>query len=103
METIMTYHCGIERANRVQNIVEKIGMGQIVKEKFVRGCYTSITDTGITIVKSADKTKVITMYVTTYRELVAVYDGTKKIPSYLKKKVDKNQSHYTVQGKTIWK
>lgn len=100
---MMTYHCGVERASRVQNIVEKIGIGQIVKEKFVRGCYTCITDTGVTIVKSADKQKIVTMYVTTYRELVALYDGTKKIPPYLKKKVDKNQSRYTDNGKTIWK
>ena len=102
METIMTYHCGVERANRVQNIINKIGIGQIVKEKFVRGCYTCITDTGITIIKTADKTKVVTMYVTTYRELVAIYEGTKKIPPYLKKKVDRNQTSYTAGGKTIW-
>lgn len=98
----MTYHCGVERANRVQNIVEKIGIGQIVKEKFVRNCFTCITDTGITIVKSADKLKVVTMYVTTYRELVSIYEGTKKIPPYLKKKVDRNQTFFTHEGKTIW-
>lgn len=98
----MTYHCEVERANRVQNIVEKIGIGQIVKEKFVRNCFTCITDTGITIVKSADKLKVVTMYVTTYRELVSIYEGTKKIPPYLKKKVDRNQTFFTHEGKTIW-
>lgn len=98
----MTYHCEVERANRVQNIVEKIGIGQIVKEKFVRNCFTCITDTGITIVKSADKLKVVTMYVTTYRELVSIYEGTKKIPPYLKKKVDRNQTFFIHEGKTIW-
>lgn len=98
----MSYHCRIERADRVQHIVNEIGMGQIIKEKFVRNCYTCITDTGITIIKTADKLKVVTMYVTTYRELVAVYEGTKKIPSYLKKRVDRNQTRYTENGKTIW-
>ena len=98
----MTYHCEVERANRVQHIIDKIGLGQIVKEKFVRSCYTCITDTGITIIKTADKLKVITMYVTTYRELVAIYEGTKKIPPYLKKKVDRNQTFFTREGKTIW-
>ena len=93
----MSYHCRIERADRVQHIVNEIGMGQIIKEKFVRNCYTCITDTGITIIKTA-----VTMYVTTYRELVAVYEGTKKIPSYLKKRVDRNQTRYTENGKTIW-
>jgi hypothetical protein len=98
----MSYHCRIERADRVQHIVSEIGMGQVVKEKFVRNCYTCITDTGITIIKTADKLKVVTMYVTTYRELVAVYEGTKKIPPYLKKKVDRNQTFFTNDGKTIW-
>ena len=98
----MTYHCAIERANRIQHIVNQIGLGQIVKEKFVRGCYSCITDTGITIVKTADKAKIVTMYVTTYRELVAIYEGPKKIPPFLKKKVDRNQTFFTHQGKTIW-
>ena len=98
----MSYHCRIERANRVQHIVNEIGMGQVVKVKFVRYCYTCITDTGITIIKTADKLKVVTMYVTTYRELVAVYEGTKKIPPYLKKRVDRNQTYYIREGKTIW-
>lgn len=101
--TTMTYHCEVQRANRVQHIVEEIGIGQIVKEKFVNGCYTCITDTGIAVIKTADKLKIITMYVATYRELVMVYNGTKKIPAYLHKKVDRNQSKYTQGGKTIWK
>ena len=83
----MTYHCAIERANRIQHIVNQIGLGQVVKEKFVRGCYSCITDTGITIVKTADKAKVVTMYVTTYRELVAIYEGPNK---------------YIQTGRTIW-
>ena len=98
----MTYHCRIERATRVQRIVEEIGMGQIVKEKFIHNCYTCITDTGITIIKTADKLKVVTIYVTTFRELVTIYEGTKKIPPYLKKRVDRNQTRYTENGKTIW-
>lgn len=97
-----TYHVAVERANRVQNIIDRIGIGQVVKEKFTNGCYTCITDTGVTLIKSADKLKLVTMYVTTYKELVAVYNGPKKIPPYLRKKVDHNQSLFTKAGKTIW-
>ena len=97
-----TYHVAVERANRVQNIIDRIGIGQVVKEKFVNNCYTCITDTGVTLIKSADKLKLVTMYVTTYKELVAVYNGPKKIPPYLRKKVDHNQSLFTKAGKTIW-
>ena len=100
--TEYTYHCRVERANRVQHIINEIGMGQVVKKSYTAGKYLCITDTGITIIKDADEAKIITMYVTTYRELVAVFNGEKKIPPYLKKKVNHNQSKFTRQGKTIW-
>lgn len=105
----MTYHVSVQRAGRVKHIVEEIGIGNIIKEKYIGygiggqpGRYICITDTGVTIIKDESKQKVITMYVTTQKELVAVYGGTKKIPPFLKKKVDRNQSKYTEGGKTIW-
>lgn len=109
MKETMTYHCEVQRANRVKHIVEEIGVGQIIKEKYVRynigeaGRYICLTDTGITIIKNESKQIVITMYVTTQRELIAVFGGTKKVPTFLKKKVDHNQSKYTQAGKTIWR
>lgn len=106
----MTYHVQVERAERVKHIVEDIGIGQVVKEKYIgygiggqAGRYLCITDTGITIIKTEDKLKVITMYVTTQRELVSVYGGQKKVPTFLRKKVDHNQSKYIQNGKTIWR
>lgn len=109
----MTYHCEVVRRERVKQIVEKIGLGQVVKEKYCHsqdqivngqaGQYLCVTDTGITLVKTEDKQTVVTMYVTTYRELVMMYDGEKKIPSYLRKRVDRNQTFFTENGKTIWK
>lgn len=109
MNEQMTYHVAVQRANRVQHIIDDIGIGQIVKEKYVRfsleqaGRWVCLTDTGITIIKDEPKEKIITMYVTTQRELVAVFGGTKKVPTYLRRKVDYNQSKYTERGKTIWK
>ena len=109
MNEQMTYHVAVQRADRVKHIIEDIGLGQIIKEKYIRfsleeaGRWICLTDTGITIVKSEDKLKIITIYVTTQKELVAVFGGTKKVPTFLKKKVDHNQSKYTERGKTIWK
>lgn len=109
----MSYHCKVSRQDRVQHIINDIGLGQVVREKYTRtrgqiarnqaGRYVCITDTGITIIKSEDKLKVITMYVTTFSELVMVFGGQRNIPSYLRKRVDRNQSFYTENGKTIWK
>lgn len=103
----MSYHCEVQRANRIENIKKEIGIGQIIKEKYHlnqknQGSYVCITDTGITIIKSEDKQTIITMYVTTYRELVAFYGGPKKVPQFLRKRVDKNQSKFTKNQKTIW-
>lgn len=109
METKMSYHVSVQRADRIKHIIDEIGIGQIIKEKYVRynigkaGQYICITDTGITIIKSEDKQLIITMYVSTQRELVAVFGGAKKVPPYLRKKVDHNQSKYTERGKTIWR
>ena len=105
----MTYHCQVQRKNRVEHIIKEIGMGQVIKEEYTRydltkpGRYICITDTGITLVKSEDKQKIITMYVTTQKELVRVYHGANKIPPFLKKRVDRNQSKFTEDGKTIWR
>lgn len=99
----MTYHCQVERADRVQHIIKDIGLGQVVKKSYKNNCYVCITDTGITLIKDAYTDTVITMYVTTFRELVAMYKGVRKIPPYLRKRVDKNQSKYTEAGKTIWR
>lgn len=105
----MTYHVQVERAERVKHIIEEVGLGQVIKEKYIgygigqAGRYICVTDTGVTIIKDEAKLKVITMYITTQRELLFVYGGTKKVPSFLKKKVDHNQSKYTQYGKTIWR
>ena len=109
MKEQMTYHVAVQRANRVQHIIDDIGLGQIVKEKYTRfsleqaGRWVCLTDTGITIIKDEQKEKIITMYVTTQRELIAVFGGTKKVPTFLKKKVTHNESKYTERGKTIWR
>lgn len=109
MNEQMSYHVAVQRAERVKHIVAEIGIGQIIKEKYVRfsleqaGRWVCLTDTGITIVKSEDKQKIITMYVTTQRELVSIFGGIKKVPIFLKKKVAHNESKYTERGKTIWK
>lgn len=104
----MSYHCEVQRANRVQHIKEEIGVGNIIKEKYIRhnlnepGRYVCITDTGVTVIKSEDKNIIITMYITTKKELLQVFSNPNKIPAFLNKKVDRNQSKFIREGKTIW-
>lgn len=103
LNTELTYHAQVERANRIDQIIANIGVGQIVKEVWQAGVYICLTDTGITIVKDELKKKVITMYVTSFRELVKCYNGVNRIPTYLRKKVDRNQIKFIKNGKTIWR
>ena len=109
MKEQMTYHVAVQRANRVQHIINDIGIGQIIKEKYTRfsleqaGRWVCLTDTGITIVKDEPKEKIITMYVTTHTHLLSVFGGTSKSPTCRRKRVARNQSKYTEKGKTIWK
>lgn len=109
----LSYHCQYERSNRIQHIQREIGLGAIVIEQHRRtsyeqqakglyGKYVCITDTGVTIVKTEDRQKVITVYVTTIPELVRVYGGVAKVPTELYKKVSYNQTKYIKDGKTIW-
>lgn len=105
----MTSHCANDRFERIQHIVKEIGLGQIVKERrevssnarYVAK-YVCVTDTGVTVVKSEDKAKIITIYVTTIRELIRVYNGRENIPSAMWNKVSYNETRYIRNGKTIW-
>ena len=107
----LSYHCEYYRAERVQKIIDTVGLGQIVAKKYFHsmndilngkpGTYTCITDTGVTMICSEDMETIITVYITTYKELINVYNGEKKIPPYLKKKVNQNQAYFIRNGKTF--
>lgn len=109
----LTKHVKFGRNQRLRKIIEEVGLGQIVKKVYYRssdkimsgqaGVYLCITDTGITIVKDEKEEKIITLYVTTVKELVRAYNGKKGIPTYLTKRVDRNQSKFIKNGKTIWR
>ena len=109
MTATMTSHCANDRFQRIQNIIKYIGLGNIVKERIETSSNTRyakkilcVTDTGVTVVKSEDKMKVITIYVTTINELIRVYDGRRNIPEQIWSKVQYNQTRYIRNGRTIW-
>lgn len=97
----LTYHAKIQRADRIRMIEQKIGFGTVIKEVYHNGCFQCLTNTGIILVKDDNRELLITAFVATQRELVMMYGGTKKIPPYLRKKVDHNQSLFTMDGKTV--
>ena len=105
----MSIHCMNDRYERIQFIISILGLGNIVQERKETSTnpyhpykYVCVTDTGVTVVKSADKMKIVTMYVTTTKELIRVYDGKKNIPMKIWNKVIDNENKYIRNGKTIW-
>lgn len=109
MTATMTSHCANDRFERIQKIISNIGLGNIVQERtevssnrnYARKVLC-VTDTGITIVKSENKMKIITIYVTTTKELIRVYNGRMNVPENIWTKVQYNESRYIRNGKTIW-
>lgn len=109
MTATMTSHCANDRFERIQKIINNIGLGNIVQERIEISSNRNyarkmlcVTDTGITIVKSENKMKIITIYVTTTKELIRVYNGRMNVPENIWTKVQYNESRYIRNGKTIW-
>lgn len=108
----ISYHAREERKARVEWIEKYVGYGQVIKEMY--GCYIGgmiysgilpqnrqavifqLTDTGIVFVKAEDNIDfLITLFPCNPKNLLQFYNGnSKKIPSFLKKKVDRNFSNY---------
>ena len=87
-----SYHAGVERADRVAFIEERIGWGQIIKEVYYHGCYHCITDTGVALVVDNNRQTIITLYLVDAMELQRTFNNN--TPKFLLKKV----KHYTQLG-----
>lgn len=87
-----SYHAGVERADRVAFIDERIGWGQIIKEVYYHGCYHCITDTGVALVVDNNRQTIITLYLVDAMELQRTFNNN--TPKFLLKKV----KHYTQLG-----
>ena len=74
----MTKHAYVDRFDRLAACVELLGYNEIIYERpdsrnsNVINC---ITDTGIVFVRAADDGKIITGYMATVKQLVAIYQG----------------------------
>lgn len=97
MERNMSYHLMDDRAKRTEFIIDNIGFGEVVKEKFYmdekNGKYwRQLTDTGILIVLNEEHKIIVTMWIATMKQATDIFDG-RRLPNYLYKKVMKNQQY----------
>lgn len=89
----MSNHCKYDRKNRLELIETKIGWGQIIKKTYFNNCYHFLTDTGIIAIVDDKLEKIITIYLANVSDLLSIYNGYKKIPPFLLKKVQTHINH----------
>lgn len=87
-------HLITERWDRVEYIIDHIGIGEVIAEREWRDtkgtpCIRQLTTTGVIIVRDVSKTKVVTMWTANILQVKAMYFG--KIPNWMYKIVVKNE------------
>ena len=102
MERNITYHISEDRIDRAVFIMQTIGIGKIIKEvrqvdEKGRVGWQCLTDTGVLMVLSEDKKKVITVYIASQPKVSAMYQG--KTPSWLIAKVRNNRKYAEQQNR----
>ena len=95
-KTNFTRHALEEREDRIVWIATEVGFGQVVDTIQIydaeRGYRrVELTETGVAIIKAADKEFVITMYLPTQRQLVKWYGSKNAVPIHLLNVAKRNE------------
>ena len=97
-------HCCEDRSDRMVYIATTIGFGEIVVERYQaeRGSWACITDTGVIFVKDFYKEKIITGYIGTYDQILAICSGN--IPYSLRRVVKNNMKKkmHIIQNQVVF-
>ena len=83
MKIEFSNHCIEERIGRVYEIASTIGFGEIIQ--YFPGAHEvkAITDTGVLLIMTPNKKKIITLYVVTMAQAKKIFKG--EVPAQLKK------------------
>ena len=92
-----TFHLSEDRLDRVVFIATEIGYGNVIKEKLyhdeTRGTFwRQLTDTGVLIVRTEDKNKVITLWLANINQATETYNGA-RLPQYVYNRILKNRKY----------
>lgn len=98
MKTNMTYHAREERINRLNALIDCLGVGEVVlsaPDKLHTDSVRCITSTGIMVIKGIDGT-IITAYMATIDQATAMFSqmGFSKIPHTLYRTIVYNNKRY---------
>lgn len=86
-------HVKNDRIDRFMNIQQFFGIGEEYLTIYQDGKATVLTNTGIILIMSANKKVLITCYVATMKQAIAIYRnkrGNAKMPQWLYYKIIKN-------------
>ena len=102
MKRNITYHISADRIDRATYIMTTIGIGEIIKEvrctdEKGRVSWQCLTNTGVILVLSEDKSIAITLYIATQPKVSAMFEG--KTPSWMIARVRKNRQYAEMQNK----
>ena len=107
MKTNMTEHARYDRTNRINYIIDTIGIGNVIAEiatvdDLGRAGFQKLTDTGVIIVLSADNRTIVTAFIGTLAQVCKVYKTAKKsqrLPDGLYNRVINNGKYINKQPK----
>lgn len=96
----MSYHAREERLDRLASVVEYLGMSKIIFEAPDRRYKDSVrclTSTGIIFVKDEHTGKIITGFMATVPQVMALYmkNGYQKVPPKIYARVKKNNERFS--------
>lgn len=74
METKLTRHLKVERADRVALILSHIDLGGEIKRRIAKGVAYCLTSTGIVMIRDKDDDTIITLYLPNLKQIQFVYD-----------------------------
>lgn len=83
--------------DRIVEIATTVGFGEtlIEVESNKNETIIALTDTGVIIVKSADRKRLVTMYLATYQQADAFYHRANQVfPIYMKNIIKKNMKRF---------
>lgn len=96
----LSIHCRVDRPERIAYIATTIGYGNIIKKRAYRNAsgpfIRCLTDTGVIICKTPDESKVITMFIATTHQVVAMYKG-EHTPDWIYNRARKNRKYLKAQ------
>ena len=94
-----TYHFRVERKGRFEYIEATCGLGEEVVSEIFQSptstlpSYNTLTTTGVIIVRNVDTKKIVTMFIATMPQAMAIYRTATggRLPDWLYKQVKRNQ------------